>query len=439
MANLLKPGQSLTVETGGLECEVEALLGGGGQGEVYRISLGGKPFALKWYFSQQATHQQRKNLENLIRIGPPNDRFLWPESLVKAKGLPSFGYIMRLRPPTHKSLIDLMKRQVDVSFRTLTTTGLELAESFFQLHAKGLCYRDISFGNAFFDPSTGHVLVCDNDNVGVDNKSDALVEGTLGFMAPEIVTRRARPSRQTDLFSLAVLLFYLLMIHHPLEGKRESDIKCWDMPAKMKLYMTEPVFIFDPNDDSNRPVPGYHKNAIEFWPLYPQSIRNLFIRSFTEGIRDPEHGRVVETEWRSAMVLLRDSIVYCAGCGAENFYDHGALKAGGQLSACWHCKKPVDLPPRLRIAGSVIMLNHDTKLYPHHTDSSRGYDFAAPVGEVKQHPTKPQLWGLKNLSDEKWVITSADGTVKDVEPQQSLTIANGTRISFGRVEGEIRA
>jgi serine/threonine protein kinase len=45
-------------------------------------------------------------------------------------------------------------------------------------------------------------------------------------MAPELLLSDV-PSRQTDLFSLAVLLFYMLLVHHPLEGKRESSIKCF--------------------------------------------------------------------------------------------------------------------------------------------------------------------------------------------------------------------
>jgi hypothetical protein len=56
-----------------------------------------------------------------------------------------------------------------------------------------------------------------------------------------------------------------------------------------KLYGAEPVFIFDPNDHSNEPVPGLHDNALAFWPIYPQFLRDLFIQSFTAGIRDPEN------------------------------------------------------------------------------------------------------------------------------------------------------
>ena len=84
------------------------------------------------------------------------------------------------------------------------------------------------------------------------------------------------------------------------------------------------------------------------------------------------------------------------------------------------------------------MLNHDTKLYPHHLDRNRTYDFAQPVAEVVEHPTDATKKGLKNLSAGKWVMTNPTGEIKDVEPGRSMTITSGTKINFGNTEGEFR-
>jgi serine/threonine protein kinase len=356
-----------------------------------------------------------------------------------APGVAGFGYVMPLRDSRYKSIVDLMKRRIEPTFRALATSGLELSHSYLQLHSKGLCYRDISFGNVSFDPDSGDIMIGDNDNVAVDEQARSSVLGTPRFMAPEVVRGEAMPSTQTDLFSLSVLLFYMLMVHHPLEGKKELAIKCLDLPAMTKLYGTEPVFIFDPKDNSNEPVPGYHDNALAFWPIYPQFVRNLFTQAFTDGIRDPQNGRVRESEWRAAMARLRDSIIYCSSCGMENFYDPDVLKQTGRAGSCWSCKSDIQLPPRIRIGKNVIMLNYDTKLFPHHIDEQRLYDFSQPVAEVARHPTNQSIWGLKNLSQDKWVATSAEGKVKDVESGRSLTIAVGTTINFGKSEGEIRS
>jgi hypothetical protein len=84
------------------------------------------------------------------------------------------------------------------------------------------------------------------------------------------------------------------------------------------------------------------------------------------------------------------------------------------------------------------MLNYDTRLFPHHADEQLMYDFSAPVAEVAAHPSQPGVWGLKNLSSNKWVVSTAGGAVRDVEPGRSVTLAVGTRIQFGKTEGEIR-
>ena len=75
---------------------------------------------------------------------------------------------------------------------------------------------------SFRDVNTGAI------SIGIDNSA---VYGTPRFMAPEIVLGKAKPSRNTDLYSLAVLLFYMFMMGHPLEGKLEADIRCMDIHA----------------------------------------------------------------------------------------------------------------------------------------------------------------------------------------------------------------
>ncbi len=440
MDQMLRPGQAVNCEPSGETCVADELLGAGGQGEVYKATLGGEAVALKWFFPHMSTPEQRAAIELLVRKGPPSQHFLWPLEVTTAPGVAGFGYVMPLRPKRFKNIVDLMTRRIEPTFRALATAGLNLSHNYLLLHSQGLCYRDISFGNAFFDPDNGDVLIADNDNVSVDGAGVLGVLGTPRFMAPEVVRGEAVPSTQTDLFSLSVLLFYMLMVAHPLEGRKETEIKCLDLPAMTKLYGTEPVFIFDPNDNSNEPVPGYHDNALAFWPIYPQFLRDLFTKAFTDGIRDPRNGRVRESEWRAAMARLRDSILYCSKCGMENFYDADALKAsGGKPGSCWSCANEIVLPPRIRLGKSVVMLNYNTKLFPHHVDEQRLYDFTGPVAEVSEHPTSPGVWGLRNLSQDKWVSTSAEGKVKDVEPGRNVAIAVGTRINFGRIEGEIRA
>lgn len=444
MNQLLKNGMTVKSESSGLPCTVKRFLGGGTQGEVYEATLEGKPMALKWYFPNYLRKDQnlRKRIDYLIKIGPPDDNFSWPIDIMISDGVPAFGYIMPLREGRFKSINDWMKRKIEPTFHTLCTTGFNIVDGFKKLHAKGLSYRDISFGNIFFDPQNGDVLICDNDNVSVDKIGSTGVLGTPSFMAPEIVLGKAMPSRDTDLFSLAIFLFYLFVVHHPLEGEKEYNIHCFDLPAREKLYGEDATFIFDPNDDSNKPVPKAQQNALLRWPLLPKFLQDLFIKSFTRGIDDPQNGRVQESEWMAAMVKLRNSIFYCANCKSENFYDKYKLNQNqGSPGECWNCHEELILPARMKlIKGSqkeIVMLNYDTKLFLHHTDRSRTYDFSKPVAELSQHPKDPQIWGLKNLSQNKWISTQKDGTNSEIAPNKTIRLMKGLKINFGTVEGII--
>ena len=81
MDGQLKVGTYLTSESSS-RYKVVALLGAGGQGEVYDVECNGKHYALKWYFKHMATADQKAILDNLIKRGAPDVSFLWPQDLI---------------------------------------------------------------------------------------------------------------------------------------------------------------------------------------------------------------------------------------------------------------------------------------------------------------------------------------------------------------------
>src|ERR1700753_3294096 len=322
MERMLKRGQVLIARNRESAAVIEDTLGDGGEAEVYRARIGDAHYALKWYRPEYLAADPRlwERLKVAISSGSPTEQFLWAFDLVSHPRSNAYGgYLMPIKTPDFVNMADLLRRQAEPSFRALSIVGFSLANSFLKLHAAGLCYRDINFGNVFFNPDTGDIRIADTDNVDVNLKPGG-IKGTPSFMAPEVAKEEVRPNSMSDRFSLAVVLYQILMIGHPLKGKREQDLPCEpsDPDGSMRMCTEDPVFVFDPSNTSNRPIAGVHDLMLKLWEIYPQSLRDLFIRAFTRGVRDPE-ARIMENEWRREMCTIRDSIFECE-CGAENFF-----------------------------------------------------------------------------------------------------------------------
>jgi DNA-binding helix-hairpin-helix protein with protein kinase domain len=423
-------------------------LGSGGQGEVWKVQYRGKSAALKIYYPKwlEGDTGLLSRLQRLVSNGPPARNFVWPEDIVVLQDQQTCGYFMPLIDMnSYVSLRELDSRRINPTFTQLCSIGYEIAAAFWQLHTKGLSYRDISKDNVLFSPISSEIRIVDNDNIDVSG-SEAAIGGTFEFMAPELVRSDlgANANRRTDLHSLSVLLFYLLHIHHPLEGKRKLAIQCWDIPAKREMYGRKPVFIFDPKDTSNAAQPRDPRtdptgeagdNAIAFWNVYPAAIRNLFLAAFTGGLSDPSK-RVSVADWRDTLTRVRDTIVYCPNCGEQNFTEENTRVVGGR---CWNprCGAVVPIPYCLSISHKSVMLNSATRLYPHHIDPRQSFNFSTPVAALVQHPTLPNVWGLQNASSDRWTAHPLSGSPVDIPPGKSVALQNGTRISFGTSEGEI--
>jgi eukaryotic-like serine/threonine-protein kinase len=423
---MIKIGDELLLPPDGRRGEVVRFLGEGGQGTVFEVHVGdeSQALAVKWYFPETATSSQRHSISLLVDQGPPSDRFLWPLGLIDSDGLEGFGYSMPLRPHHYAGLHELLSGKVEVGLGAVVDLCTELTHSFLLLHTRGLCYRDISFGNILFDPETGRPLICDNDNVGVNGQSPAAVLGTRRFMAPEIVRGEASPSTQTDLYSLAVLLFYVLMVGHPLVGRRELDFECWDEQAESELFGRNPLFIFDPIDTSNAPLEEQHDPVADNWSMFPAFIRELFTRAFTIGLREPRN-RVQGSVWRRELARLRDQIGQCGWCGKENF-----LALGDQVRTCWFCERPLDRGTRLVFDhGRSVVLSERSRVLPHHIGKS--YDFANPVAELVRHPRNPDLWGLRNAGSSAWLVLPPGREELEIVPGRSVTLVPGLKIAFG--------
>ena len=71
---------------------IQERLGEGGQGVVYRVTVGKQDYALKWYHNGAIANPKRfyKNLGDNIAKGAPTAAFLWPLVIARTKSI-DFG------------------------------------------------------------------------------------------------------------------------------------------------------------------------------------------------------------------------------------------------------------------------------------------------------------------------------------------------------------
>jgi DNA-binding helix-hairpin-helix protein with protein kinase domain len=435
MDGLIQPGQLLRMERGGAMVVVEKLLGEGGQGVVHQARLRDAPFAVKWIRPGPGSEEMRKSISELIHSGRPHRSFIWPIDLLSSDTVPGWGYLMLLLEPRFTSLAPILNMEITPSFRALAAIGRELVDAFAALHASGLCYRDISFGNLRVDVDACEVAIIDVDNVGVDG-AFTLVKGTGPFMAPEILRNEALPSTATDLHSLAVMLFYLLMHGHPLLGIRADAAYTWEhgghvseTDLMVRNFGVHPLFIFDPADRSNGPVPG--DSTAAWWPIYPVQTRRVFTEAFTKGLHDASlDGRVLESTWRRALLSLHDSVSACPACTAPAYYDPEQA-----AQPCWHCRGILPVPPTLKVPGGTLVLSEDATLTSHHL--YRDHQYGTACASVEAHPGRPGRVILRNLTDKTWTVHADGEETKRVAPSQRLGV-RPMQIDFGSARGRIR-
>lgn len=295
---------------------------------VYRASAGDTRLAVSWYPDLPGTRALAKLLTWLVDIESPHPAFTWPIDMVMSEEMPGFGLVKPLPEPGLTSLGQVLSRAESPSFLALISIGWQLVSAFDGLHEAGMCYRDISLGTILVDADRAQIALVDIDAIAPDH-SERYIGSTSQFMAPEVVRGEAPVSWRSDRHSLAVLLFFLFMHGHPLDGTRSSPNLGDESEIALQAFGLEPVFVFDPRDDSNRPQPG--DQVLSWWPIYPRFIRALFERAFTAGLTDPASGRVTEEQWLAALARLEECITTCS-CHASVLRDPDDP---GQR--CWNC------------------------------------------------------------------------------------------------------
>lgn len=447
----------------------------GGQGYVYKAKdSNNKECAVKWYKQDGNVEEntiQRNRISDLYRdaykilpiLKSDKCKFLWPLDFIKSDE--TYGYIMELATCKSK-FSDLLYNSAmlaSTDLKSLAELSINLCSGFDKLHSIGYCYKDISFGNILFDEKSHCVEILDCDNVRVNNNDKSNVIGTEGFIAPEILRRKSAPNKLTDRFSLSSILFCIWCKHKPFEGT--AYLYC-DTNEERNEYCKNPVFIFNPADESNTAIndPPYNWakgifNAVRYWwYALPSILRDRFSYSFINALNEPDN-RLTSAAWKEIFETIinedKNKPVYIEKCS------HCRKHIAVESDYCVFCGKPHNaktvksLPSKIKTAPPVQSPPPTVRVITHKTNSLDFYDgdkqiktidvkegliiSGAEISEklaklpqllkIVSNPKTPQELGIMNLSIYNLTMYSKDGSQRGIlNSNTAVPIGNISKI-----------
>jgi DNA-binding helix-hairpin-helix protein with protein kinase domain len=304
------------VDRNGARYQLVRCLGEGGQGKVYEVA-GGR-LAVKLL-------NPAKGLD-LRRLDHQFSHLRTLEGFPIAKPIailapPHIGYVMKLlskqcplkhlmTPPKDvASLLDWYHKTGGIKRRLRALRGAAAAIA--MLHARGMCYGDVSPSNIFIDesPASDVVSLIDVDNLRYETTpADGAIYTPL-YGAPELVSGTTVPSSMTDAHSLAILIFETLVMTHPLLG---DMVEQGDPDLETQACMGELPWIDHPTDASNRSSRGITERK---WVLSPK-LRQLAAMAFGPGLKDVRV-RPTATEWAEVLDRAARNCLTCAAGGCD--------------------------------------------------------------------------------------------------------------------------
>jgi len=196
----------------------------------------------------------------------------------------------------------------EAQFPFLLHTAINTARAFATIHASGQVVGDVNHSNLMVaQNATVAMIDCDSFQITDGNVVFPCPVGVPEFTPPELQGLTfAKQSRtvQHDAFGMSVLIFYLLFLgRHPFMGvfdPRRDEMLSLDAAISQYKF----AYALDEKSPEVRLPPFVPRLAD-----YPQTVRELFNRSFT---RDSlTKGRPTAQEWVSTLVYLSAAMKQC--------------------------------------------------------------------------------------------------------------------------------
>ena len=425
--------------TDGTKATVIAELGKGGQGIVYKVQINDKQYAFKSYkeiFLKDLPDVKKfyLNLERNAKKGPIDDIFVWPLKISTIFEDKTFGYLMNLIPSNYIEYSELVLHPDRINakfyFFGMIDCCIDLIYAMGRLFSFGLCFQDLNDGSLFIDTETGKLLICDCDNITTNN-CDTFVLGKPGFMAPEIYTKKY-PNLMSDRFSLAILLFHLCFCSSPFDGVkyRNQPVDKTQDEWDKECFGTNPIYVLNKEDTSNKPNPNIHQNVLYYESFYPQYFLDAFNIIFTKGLFD-ESERIKEEDWLRIFGRLKNDLLRCPNPECQDMFFY---KDEMPRITCPHCSKSFPTPILLKNNDFVICSQVGKKVYRWQVEDKVKLNRSSfePVGSFLIHEEKQRKVFLNETAGEMSLMYN--DKIYDFPNGKKCPIINGTKIKINDIE-----
>jgi TolB-like protein len=215
--------------------QIEAPIGAGGMGEVYRAedTRLGRTVAVKVLPVELA--QDKDRLHRFVREARAASALSHPNvAHIYDIGQSGGCHFIAMEYVEGQSLAQKTSAQ-SLELREILDIGIQAADALAEAQEKGIIHRDIKSANLMITPK-GRVKVLDfglakmsqpegqrSDGTTSLHTTEGKVMGTLGYMSPEQVLGKELDTR-TDLFSLGVVLYEMTTGRLPFSGNQASEV-----------------------------------------------------------------------------------------------------------------------------------------------------------------------------------------------------------------------
>lgn len=332
-----------------------------------------------------------------------------------------FAYICDIMPESYATIGDILTK--NVSFSSITAkidAAISIADAFCKYSFAKVAVTDFFENFIGIDPKTGKVFFSLYQCLDTDlSKAVPFYR----FCPAEILRCEAEFSFESNKYLLATLLFTVFFSAHPLEGRSLSHQPYLSKELATEIYANNPVFIMDPDDDSNRPDAVLQGTIEPLWGFYPKMLTELFTQALSSKACTFPESRPSYLDWLKALSDSRSRIYICSSCRRETFV------SADNNAVCQHCKNTMEITHSIRTYSGVIPAFDHGRIYFCQSGEFDASNATNPVGLIISNPSKPSELGIKNITGETWSVTTPSGNRRNVAPKEVVPFMDSIKIT----------